>query len=257
MKKKIFIVALVVCIMAISIASASMAYFTDTEKATNTFTSGEVAIKLTEQNANGLVFDSSNAALDDPVAFGNLYPGIDVVKKPVITNTGSEDAYVRVHIAIPTILDNGDPDFDASSNVLHFNMGKETYADGLWSWNNTVEGSNYPGTSGEWNFYTTTINDVAYNVYVVTFKSTLAAGEATCSAMKQVYLDPKVTNELIDNLKTTLGDNWHIYVAAEGVQAAGFANAYEALNTAFGVPGTEGYTVDWTAAAGVDITKGE
>ena len=72
--------------------------------------------------------------------------------------------------------------------------------------------------------------------------------------MHQVYLDPKVTNEDVAKIAQQLGNEWHIYVAAEAAQAAGFANAYEALNTAFGVPGA--YTVDWNAVAGVDTTKG-
>ena len=33
-------------------------------------------------------------------------------------------------------------------------------------------------------------------------------------------------------------NNYKIYVIAEGAQAAGFDDAYTALNTAFGVPGT-------------------
>ena len=48
----------------------------------------------------------------------------------------------------------------------------------------------------------------------------------------------ETTNEDITRLKTTLGDNWYIYVVAEGTQSAGCGNAYEALNTAFGDPAT-------------------
>ncbi|MBE6977158.1 MAG: hypothetical protein E7438_00750 [Ruminococcaceae bacterium] len=74
--------------------------------------------------------------------------------------------------------------------------------------------------------------------------------------MSQVYLDPKVTNEIIADINKTLGNNWHIYVAAEGVQAAGFTDAYQALNAAFGVPGSYTTPIDWTALAGVDTVKG-
>ena len=77
----------------------------------------------------------------------------------------------------------------------------------------------------------------------MTYEKALVADEETVSAMTQVYLDSKVTNEDINSIKETLGDDWHIYVAAEGVQAAGFADAYTALNTAFGTPGS--YDVEW------------
>ena len=249
MKKKLFVLACAAILVRTAIAGASLAYLQDTDAEDTVFTVGNVEIDLYENFVDEskllpAVYDAENKVWNNAVT-----------KEVFVTNTGSEAAYVRVHIAIPTILDDGDPSFNASKNVLHFNMGKETYADGLWSWNKTVDGANYPENGGNWNFYTTTIGNVAYNVYVVTFKSSLAAGEATCSAMKQVYLDSKVDNEDIASINEKLNGKWSIYVAAEGVQAAGFANAYEALNTAFGVPGS-GYTVDWNAAAGVDTTKG-
>ena len=56
--------------------------------------------------------------------------------------------------------------------------------------------------------------------------------------MHQVYLDPKVTSADIEKINATLGTNWEIKVIAEGCQAAGFDDAYAALNAAFGVPGT-------------------
>ena len=48
MKKKLTAVALVVCMLAIMLVGASLAYFTDTDEATNTFTMGKVDIDLTE-----------------------------------------------------------------------------------------------------------------------------------------------------------------------------------------------------------------
>ena len=47
MKKKLTAVALVVCMLAIMLVGASLAYFTDTDEATNTFTMGKVDIELT------------------------------------------------------------------------------------------------------------------------------------------------------------------------------------------------------------------
>ena len=74
---------------------------------------------------------------------------------------------------------------------------------------------------------------------MVTYESKLAKGEETSEkAMHQVYLDSKVTNKDISDINAELGEKWEIKVVAEGAQAAGFDNAYEALNTAFGTPGT-------------------
>ena len=60
MKKKIFGITLAVCLIVLSIASTTMAYFTDTDEMSKTFTFGNVDIKLTE---------------DTTFASGNVYPG--------------------------------------------------------------------------------------------------------------------------------------------------------------------------------------
>ena len=119
MKKKIFIVALVVCIMAISIASASMAYFTDTETVDNTFTSGDVEIQITEAkvtveaaNSNGteniVKVNSEERQINTDLDYStirSLYPGQTIAKDPTIENIGSEDAYVAAKITIAGVKD--------------------------------------------------------------------------------------------------------------------------------------------------------
>ena len=52
MKKKLTAIFLCVALVAIAIVGASLAYFTDTDKATNTFTAGGVKIELIEQQSN-------------------------------------------------------------------------------------------------------------------------------------------------------------------------------------------------------------
>lgn len=66
MKKKITAIFLCVALLAIAIVGASLAYFTDTDAATNTFTVGNVKIDLLESSlhrenagiANGATSDS-------------------------------------------------------------------------------------------------------------------------------------------------------------------------------------------------------
>lgn len=234
MKKKILSIALVVAMVAV-IAAGSLAYFTDKDSATNTFTSGNVAIDLTEEFEQGAkLLPATGSAQANTLKNG-------VEKKVFVTNTGSEDAYVRVHIAIPSVLDEGDPDFDAKNNVLHFNYASESIGADHWDWSKQT-GAPY---EGDWNYYETNIGGIDYNVYVVTYEKALAKGEKTVDAMHQVYLDSRVTNGDIEQINEKLGNEWKILVAAEGCQADGFDNAYAALNAAFGTPGN--YAVDWTA----------
>ena len=229
MKKKIVTCCLVAALLVIGVIGASLAYFTDKDAKDNVFTTGKVDISLQEDfEQNSKLLPATGSAQN-----GTLENG---VKKEiqVKNEAGSEDAYVRVHIAIPSILDDGDPTFDAKNNVLHFNYEPTSIGEGKWDWSKT-SGVPY---EDDWNFYTTTIDGIDYNVYVVTYGTALKAGEETSEkAMHQVYLDSKVTNADIEKIKKTLGDNWEIKVVAEGTQTAGFDNAYDALNASFGVPG--------------------
>ena len=243
--KKILALVLAFALTVAATAGATIAWLTDKESATNTFTVGNVKIALHEYGRNEegevVTFDqalnkilpATGSAQDDTLENG-------VIKEVTVKNTGTEDAYIRVHIAIPTVLDDGDPSFDASANILHFNFPKENAAAGKWDWSKTTDA---PYT-GDWNFYTTRIDGVDYNVYVVTYESIVPAGETIAEyAMNQVYLDSDVTNADIERIDGILVDGWNIKVVAEAVQEAGFADAYEALNEAFGKPGE--YTVEW------------
>lgn len=246
-KRKLILVAVALCMVAILATGGTMAYFFDTDAAKNVFTVGNVDITLNE-----------NFGDNDPATPENLVPttGKDedgnvknaVTKEVDVTNSGSEPAYVRVHIAFPQILDSGsedDPALAAYNNLLHWNFAMASVADGQWNWNTSVDGPNYPGNGGNWNVYVENIDDVAYNVYVATYMTVLEANETTdTKAMTQVYLEQTATNEAVAAVKAVLGANWQVLVVAEGTQAEGFADAYEALNTTFGMPGR--YAVDWS-----------
>lgn len=237
-KKTILVAAIAVMLVAALVVGGTLAYFTDkTEVKDNVFTVGNVKIAIREE------FDPDTAV---------LVPGKDINKDVFVKNTGAQDAYVRVHIAIPSALDDGDPSFAANRNFLHFNFTGASLVSGQWSWlPEMTDGEGYRGNgAGNWNFYTQNIDGTDYNVYVVTYRSKLGAGEETTTqALDKVYLDRSVdafqnddgTITYKDNKgnELTLGkdDNVKILVIAEGVQAEGFSDAYTALNTAFGTPG--------------------
>lgn len=249
MKKKILAICMIAALALTAIGGATLAYFTDTDSQNNVFTVGNVAIDLYED------FDNDGDGMEKliPVTYVDGKRQNNVEKEIYVKNTGSEDAYVRIHFAIPAVLDNGDPDFDASANIVHWNMWNTE--DGQWNWTPELGEEGAAGyEEGNWNFYTTTMvedgKEVLYNVYVATYETALAYNNATPLAVWNVYMDYSVTNDDITAIKAQIGDNWHIRVAAEATQAQGFTDAYSALNTAFGVPGTEGYEVDWATVQG-------
>lgn len=89
MKKKLTAVALIICMIAIMLVGATMAYFTDeTAVKENTFTVGNVKIELTEPK-----WDASGTK-DAP----EVYPGEALAKDPTVTNTGKNPCFVRISV---------------------------------------------------------------------------------------------------------------------------------------------------------------
>lgn len=87
MKKKVLSIFLVVALVAIA-AMGTLAYFTDTDDATNTFTVGNVSILLTEPNWEG------EGSEDAP----EVYPGEALAKDPTVTNDGANPCFVRISV---------------------------------------------------------------------------------------------------------------------------------------------------------------
>ena len=141
MKKKLTAIFLCVALVAIAVVGASLAYFTDTKSATNTFTVGNVKIDLIEsrfhregndnsgdtsipdptQTASGMkyVTDGHKAFTDDEIKADaekyseyigergkNMVPGRNFAKCPYVVNTGANDAYIRIRVMVPSAANN-------------------------------------------------------------------------------------------------------------------------------------------------------
>ena len=253
MKKKLVAISLVVAMLAVAVIGGSLAYFTDTDEATNTFTAGGVKIDLIEQQVN-----KEGTALEDfaqnqvlmPIVgsaqgekddFGQPVAKNYVDKMVTIKNTGKSAAYVRAYFAIPADLDDGfEESFNASMNILHFNFGNK---DGVstynkqWLWGSVAK----PNHSG-WNYFVATIDGVAYNVYFADYYQALPAGETTEQFISGVYLDSHVDMKNGEYIDTRFPDadlsilegTVSCPVKVVAVQAAGFKTAAEAIDAAFG-----------------------
>ena len=95
--KKILALALVVVLAVTAVTGATLAYFTDTKEATNTFTVGNVKIKLTEPSW------TATGVKDAP----EVYPGEALAKDPTVENTGANPCFVRVKVDGLGILGEG------------------------------------------------------------------------------------------------------------------------------------------------------
>ena len=261
MKKKLLAIGLAVAVLAVTIVGMSIAYFTDTDDATNVFTVGNVHIQLNEQERqldedgstilgdftqNKPLFPIVGSAQGEKDEFGLPTAANYVDKVITIENTGASDAYVRAYFAIPSALDDGYETFNAGLNILHFNFGNKvdengnvytTYQD-EWIWKNA---------DNTWKYFETTIDGISYNVYYADYYQVLPAGETTERFVDGVYLDAGVDFDDNGNMTITrngvtttvdLGgielDSLNCPVFAIACQAAGFDTAEEAFTAAFG-----------------------
>lgn len=250
MKKKIVALCLCVALAVVAIGGATLAYFTDTKTANNTFAVGNVQIKLIEQQRgeNGLVpfeqgkklYPIVGSAQGEKDALGMPTAKNYVDKMVTIQNTGSEKAYIRAYFAIPSALDDGYETFNAGMNVLHFNFGNKVVNGAISS----TEGVEWMWTHGsKWNYFETTIDGIKYNVYYADYYQAVDAGATTEQLVQGVYLDKSF--DIKDGKcyafgkEVTLDDGWDwnnvsCPVFAVACQAEGFDNATAAMDAAFG-----------------------
>jgi len=263
MKKKIVALCLVVALVATAVVSGTLAYFTDTDEATNTFTSGNVKIEQNEKDRNGKAFVQGQKLMpivDDKKDENGYHLGANYIDKIVtVSNTGTEAAYIRTHIAIPAALDDGPTTFDAGKNILHWNGASANDTFGAANWGGDIENdwyfgvstkeADWPGNAGNWNFYRTKVDGVDYNVYVATHASAVEKDKTTAPNLFGLYLDKDVDynegkyydqNDKEINFDLT---QTKVLVVSEAVQAGGFDEtnadvAFYALDKAFGEIGT-------------------
>lgn len=243
MKKKIIALCLTVCLAAVAVVGGTLAYFTDTDEATNTFTVGSVKIELIEQQRNNkgtALVEFENDKVLMPIVgsvqgksatvggVSGLPTAENYVDKIItVKNTGKSDAYMKVFVAIPQVLDNVS---DAAQNVLHFNFNPASQAEGEW----TAEKLEAQGV---------TIDNVVYNIYSRIY-TTVVTKDATTATPAYIgfYLDKDVDMNA-DGKYTIDGEviNFDfekgviIPVFAQGIQAEGFESA-EAAFAASGLP---------------------
>lgn len=242
MKKKILSICLVAVIAVMAIAGASLAYLTDRDSAENVFTFGNVAIELNE------TFEENE-----------LLPGKKLVKEATITNTGKNDAWVWVTVAIPAALDND----AASKNVLHMNIpGRywDDYRENSAYWDKENGQTEAVALGETWNVdayvaKNVEIDGVLYNVYTHLYNGALAPRATTNTCLTGIYLDAHVDIDPNGNLfwvedGTATAIDWNlvedgnpsVYVSAYAIQEEGFEtveDAYAAYADQWGDNGVE------------------
>ena len=265
MKKKLLVLSLCVALAAIAIAGASLAYFTDTKSATNTFTVGNVKIDLIESRYHREGNDNSGdkdipdpthkVTKDDGMKYvttghtmftdaeikedaakysdyigekgSNMVPGRNFAKCPYVVNTGANDAYVRIRVMIPH---DGDVDNGGIINAMFCSSATST-----GEFQHGANGVNWPDV--KMSAYTDD-NGLKYDVYTFTRTEPLKAGAMTeWNVWNFVGIGKNVTNADIEKAIAkgviTKSDDGvlslNVLVQADAIQAEGFADATAAF----------------------------
>ena len=251
-KKSILMAAIAVMLVAVLVVGGTLAYFTDTKSATNTFTMGNVKIALDEQQKgeNGL----EPFAQDKILVPGKSNDGNAVSKIVTVSNTGDNDAWVWVELKIPAYLVSNEYPTNESKNALHWNsygcFNVEYNAGNYWKLatsdgivdadHNVTDPKMVAVGDGLWNDYKyvgrVTENGTEYVVIRTTMAKTLPAGKTSLPCLAQVYMDWRVTTSA-DGSEYNLPDGrnistqlpWNVIVTAYAIQADGFNTVDEAV----------------------------
>ena len=201
-KKTILVAAIAVMLVAALVVGGTLAYFTDTKTADNTFTMGNVAITLDETNADP---NAPTGSRVDGNTY-NVYPGQTVTKDPTVHNTGSNAAYIRATVTV--------------SNWA--TLSKELYPSVALV--DTLK--ELVGSFGEgWSVVGAAADNSGAVTFTLKYDRQLAVGADTAPMFQQVTVPAGLGNENASSFKT-------MTVQAQAIQADGF-DSWEAAFAAF------------------------
>lgn len=203
MKKKILVACLCVALAVLTIAGTTLAYLTSKDTVTNTFTVGNVSIKLDEAKANPDGSLVEGAARVKANGY-KLIPGHTYNKDPMVTVlSGSESSYIKMTVTFTKA---------AELDAIFAPTGADM----------TSIFNGYDSTN--WNYKGNTENATANTrTYEFWYKEAVAAPTtdvALDALFDSITVPGTITSTQLETIK-----GMTITVNAYAIQADGFANA--------------------------------
>ena len=229
-KRKLMLVALSLCMVAILAMGGTLAYLTDTDYDKNVMTVGNVKIEQHEHQRvtddEGNITSSTTEPFEDnkimlpvvgdpwtltadPITHNGISyktsSAANVVDKIItVENKSNDDVYIRTLIA-----------FENTANITD------------------LMGAIYNDDAGTFQFYNNaplTINGKSYLLAVYTYTAAYEPKAITPASIYQIYMNSKVTSDHV----AELNGSYEVLALSQAVQAAGFEDAVTALNAGFG-----------------------
>ena len=190
MKKKMTLVITALTLVVVMAIGGTLAYFTDTDEATNVFVVGNVDIELEEPSWK------------EP---DHIVPGVTYDKDPYVLNVGVNDAWLRVDV----ILSDWAAFKAAAENHGITDLGTifDGHDENKWTRAGIVENAD---------------DTVTYSYY---YDSKLLAGSETPKLFTSVTIPAEFTNSEM----AAIGNDFSIVVKAYAIQADGFDSAADAF----------------------------
>lgn len=189
MKKKILTLSLALALCVVAMIGGTLAYFTDTDNKTNTFTVGKVDITLTEPDWN-----------EDQA---RLIPGREIPKDPTITVADdSERAYTFMKVRLSSDL----------MELIKAYYGEEY---------NFIE--NYKTVISDW--FVTTVSPKIMDIDLENGSVILGVLSPKDPGQSVTYFDAVKIPSGVDGSMINPNGSYEIEVTAYGIQAEGFEGA--------------------------------
>lgn len=206
-RSKPLVLALCAVLLVVGTILGTVAYLQDTAEVVNTFTVGNVHLKLDEAVVN----EKGEPQGDDRTEAGNAYhliPGQTYTKDPTVTVLkGSEESYVRMLVTINC--------YDELASIFGDPFLPQYFVEG---WDNTVWVSTEIISKDE---------DANTATYEFRYFETVEAGNDTDLVLDALFDTVTVPNTMTGDELAKIAD-LKITVEAHAIQAVGFADADEA-----------------------------
>ena len=204
-KKKALLMTLCAVMLVVASVMGTMAYLTSQDSVTNTFTVGNVQIKLDEAKANpdGALVQGADRVKENSY---KLLPGHTYNKDPMVTVLkGSESSYVKMTVTFSKAAELDDIFAPGADMTSIFNGYDSTN----WTYKGNTEN--------------TTANTRTYEFW---YKETVAAPDADVAL--DALFDSITVPESITNAQLATIEGMTITVNAYAIQADGFDSAEKA-----------------------------